>query len=112
VKKVRNNTIRKAPSREALEKILCDLFASRKFHELVTNLSQLEAFTPLPNGAAAQLAGRTVPITAQRIRECGLVCIRLFVLTEPVCMKRNIWHEVIADEPSSVFIADGLISEK
>jgi ureidoglycolate hydrolase len=32
--------------------------------------------------------------------------IRVFRLDEPVCIRRHVWHEVVARAPSSVFIAE------
>ena len=32
--------------------------------------------------------------------------IRVFRLDEPVCVRRNVWHEVISAEPARVFIAE------
>lgn len=35
--------------------------------------------------------------------------LRLFRLDEPVCMRRNVWHEVLAREPARVFIAENAV---
>lgn len=32
--------------------------------------------------------------------------VRLFRLDAPVCVRRGVWHEVIADAPARVFIAE------
>jgi ureidoglycolate hydrolase len=32
--------------------------------------------------------------------------IRLFRLTEPICIRRHVWHEIVAAGPATVFIAE------
>jgi ureidoglycolate hydrolase len=35
--------------------------------------------------------------------------IRLFRLDEPVCVRRNVWHEVVAADVARVFIAESAV---
>jgi hypothetical protein len=35
--------------------------------------------------------------------------IRVFRLDEPVCVRRNVWHEVVAADVARVFIAESAV---
>ena len=54
-----------------------------------------ECFSPLGGDPCIAVAG---PDSPQRIR--------VFRLDEPVCIRRDVWHEIVASEPSRVFIAE------
>ncbi len=54
-----------------------------------------ECFSPLSGAPCIAVAEPHAPHT-----------IRVFRLDEPVCIWRHVWHEVVACEPSSVFIAE------
>ena len=54
-----------------------------------------ECFSPLGGAPCIAVAG---PDSPQRIR--------VFRLDEPVCIRRDVWHEIVASEPSRVFIAE------
>ncbi|MCC5845296.1 MAG: hypothetical protein JJU05_13695 [Verrucomicrobia bacterium] len=51
----------------------------------------------------APLFGKAFIVVAEPDRPEILRCFRL---DEPVCVRRNVWHEVISSEPARIFIAE------
>lgn len=54
----------------------------------------------------ATLYGKAFIVVAEPDRPEALRCFRL---EEPVCVRRNVWHEVISAEPSRIFIAENAV---
>ena len=54
-----------------------------------------ECFAPLAGAPCIAVAAPEAP-----------EAVRVFRLNEPVCMRRNVWHEILAAEPARVFIAE------
>lgn len=54
-----------------------------------------ECFAPLHGSPCIAVAAPDAP-----------TAIRLFRLDEPVCVRRNVWHEVVAADGARIFIAE------
>ncbi len=54
-----------------------------------------ECFAPLFGGALIVVAEPDAPET-----------LRCFRLDEPVCVRRSVWHEVVSETPTRIFIAE------
>lgn len=54
----------------------------------------------------APLFGKAFIVVAEPSRPESLRCFRL---DEPVCVRRNVWHEVVSTEPAQIFIAENAV---